>query len=88
MSLKETTHRETAVTHLQTSLSLDIIFTMATIGQEQDHRSVLEYVPHSLYYSYATLPTTHLHTYYYFKKKIKNSYTCDTLNISAVIPTD
>ena len=44
MSLKETAHQQEAVTHLQTSLSLDIIYTMATIGQEQDHRSVLEYV--------------------------------------------
>ena len=49
--------------------------------------SPLEYVPLSLYYSYLTLPITHLHTYYYFKK-IKNSYTCDTLIISAVIPAD
>ena len=44
MSLKETAHQQEAVTHPQTSLSLDIIYTMATIGQEQDHRSVLEYV--------------------------------------------
>ena len=33
--------------------------------------SPLEYVPLSLYYSYLTLPITHLHTYYYFKKKSK-----------------
>ena len=44
MSLKETAQQQEAVTHPQTSLSLDIIYTMATIGQEQDHRSVLEYV--------------------------------------------
>ena len=55
MSLKETTHQQEAVTHPQTSLSLDIFYTnMATIGQEQDHRSVLEYV-HILHVTTYTL---------------------------------
>ena len=44
MSLKETAHQQEAFAYPQTSLSLDIIYTMATIGQEQDHRSVLENV--------------------------------------------
>ena len=59
-SLKETAHQQEVVTHPQASLSLDIIYTMASIGQEQDHRSVLEYV--DLY----TIFPTHVHSKYIF----------------------
>ena len=49
MSLKETAHQQEAVTHPKTFFSLNIIYTMATIGSEQDLRSVLEYVDLSTY---------------------------------------
>ena len=57
MSLKETAHQQEAVTHPKTSSSIDDIYAMATIG-EQDHRSVLEYVDLS------TIFPTHVHSKY------------------------
>ena len=59
MSLKETAHQQEAVTHPKTFFSLDNIYAMATIG-EQDHRSVLEYVDLS------TIFPTHVHSKYMF----------------------
>ena len=57
MSLKETAHQQEVVTHPKTFFSLDSIYAMATIG-EQDHRSVLEYVDLS------TIFPTHVHSKY------------------------
>ena len=62
MSLKETAHQQEAVTHPPASLSIDIIYTMATIGQEQDHRSVLEYVDLSTYF-YTSLQYKYIISY-------------------------